>query len=79
MPLLDGSLRQIIADFTIDLPDGPVTAPALVSFDGDKFQFTVHFAGEEPPHCLVSPGKTTFTQDDTFAIHGQIASKIPFE
>ena len=78
-PLLDGSLRQIIADFTINLPDGPVTSPALVSFGGDKFQFTMHFVGEDPPPCLILPGKTTFTQDDTFAIHGQIASKIAFE
>jgi len=78
-PLLDGTLRQIIADFTIDLPDGSVTSPALVSYDGDKFQFTVHFVGDDPPRCLISPEKTTFTQDDTFAIRGQIASKIAFE
>lgn len=78
-PLLDGSLREIIPDFTMDLPDGSVTTPALVSFDGNQFRFTIHFVGVDPPPFLFSPRKGTFTLKDTFAIRGQIGSKIAFE
>lgn len=63
----------------MELTDGPVTAPAQVSFEGDKFQFTVHFVDGNPPQSLISPGKSTFTKDDTFTVRGQLANEIAFE
>ena len=78
-PLTEKTLSEIIPDFTMELPDGPVTAPAQISFDGDKFQFAIHFVDGTPPQSLISPGKSTFTKDDTFTVRGQLASEIAFE
>lgn len=78
-PLAEKTLSEIIPDFTMDLLNGPVTAPAQISFDGDKFQFAVHFVDSTPPPGLIASGKSTFTQDDTFTVRGQLASEIAFE
>jgi hypothetical protein len=78
-PLVERNFSEIIPDFTMELPDGPVTAPAQISFDGDKFRFAVHFVDGTPLQSLISPGKSTFTKDDTFTVRGQLASEIAFE
>lgn len=78
-PLVERYLSEIIPDFTMELPDGPVTTPAQISFDEDKFLFAVHFVDGNPPESLISPGKSTFTKDNTFTVRGQLASEIAFE
>lgn len=78
-PLVERNLSEIIPDFTMELPDGPVTAPAQVTFDGDKFQFAVHFVDGNTSESLITPGKSTFTKADTITVRGQLASEIAFE
>lgn len=78
-PLVEGSLSQIIPDFTMNLPDGPVNAPAQLSVRDGRFQFAIHFTNGRPPLTLVNPQKSTFTAEDAFSVHGQVGGELAFE
>ena len=78
-PLAEGTLSQIIPDFTMELPEGPVTAPAQLSVSNGKFRFAIHFMDGLPPLTQLNPQKTTFTPEDSFAVHGQAGGELAFE
>jgi hypothetical protein len=78
-PLVEGSLSQIIPDFTMNLSDGPVTAPAQLSARNGKFRFAIHFMDGLPPLTLLNSKKTTFTAENTFIVSGQVVGELAFE
>lgn len=77
-PLVERTLNQIVPDFTMELPNGSITAPALLSVRDGKFLFSIHFVDGFPPALLTQQKKTSYTQDDTFAVRGQIGGEVAF-
>lgn len=77
-PLVERSLNQIVPDFTIELPEGPITAPAQLSVEDGRFLFAIHFVDGLPPEELFQRKKTSYTQEDTFAVKGQIGGEVAF-